>query len=288
VLTPRGVSITLSHFCPTVAARCLDRRPALGIVRNAAAFPAQGRYEGLDARAALPPLLRREVLMCWESHALWERYSVATLAQDDLSPEAALYVLTESADRARAWRSGDGPLRAHLARGLDTRPEAARERLPAGGEGARRLGLHAGVIGAVPEALRRSDSSGDLTGDAELVRPRWASYGAAVRRYLAGRAFASWVALQGQGLRTTVFALVTSLAVLRVEAARLCRERDRPLDREILLEAFRAADRLSVHLAAPDRLADWLSRAEDLSLEERLAGLTWSASGDPAYADGHV
>src|SRR5437762_14372552 len=48
---PRGVSITLSHYCPTSAAM-LDTIDPVQIVSGAPAFPAAGAYEGLDAREA--------------------------------------------------------------------------------------------------------------------------------------------------------------------------------------------------------------------------------------------
>jgi hypothetical protein len=83
-----------------------------------------------------------------------------------------------------------------------------------------------------------------------------------MRRWLAAKAFASWVALQGEGLRTTVASLRLGLAVLRSEAARGCAEAGRALDADILTEAFRRADLLLVHLADPETLARRLSRCE--------------------------
>jgi hypothetical protein len=81
-------------------------------------------------------------------------------------------------------------------------------------------------------------------------------------RYLAARAFGSWLGLQGVGVRTALRGLDTALAVARVEAARLCAEADAALDAPRMLEAFRAADLLLVHLASPEALARRLSKAE--------------------------
>ncbi|HKW00788.1 MAG TPA: hypothetical protein VJN96_13265, partial [Vicinamibacterales bacterium] len=53
---PRGVSVTVSHYCPT-AASLLGSPEPVTIVRNAPAFPASAEYSGLDATDALPPLL---------------------------------------------------------------------------------------------------------------------------------------------------------------------------------------------------------------------------------------
>jgi len=95
-----------------------------------------------------------------------------------------------------------------------------------------------------------------------VVAPAWPSWAGPVRRYLAARAFASWCALQGDGLRTTVSALRAAAAVLRVEAARRCASAGRPLDAILMKEAIRAADLLLVHLASPEALARRLSAAE--------------------------
>jgi hypothetical protein len=83
-----------------------------------------------------------------------------------------------------------------------------------------------------------------------------------VRRWLAAKAFASWLALQGEGLRTAVVGLRVALGVLRAEALRGCAEAGRPLDAHLLKEAIRRADLLLVHLADPEALARRLSRCE--------------------------
>ena len=70
------------------------------------------------------------------------------------------------------------------------------------------------------------------------------------------------MALQGEGLRTTVASLHVALAVLRAEAGRGCSGAGRPLDAERLKEAFRRADLLLVHLADPEALARRLSGGE--------------------------
>jgi hypothetical protein len=84
----------------------------------------------------------------------------------------------------------------------------------------------------------------------------------AVRRWLAARAFASWLALQGEGLRTTVMGLRLALAVLTAELHRGSAGAERGVDQAVLLEALRRADLLLVHLADPAALARRLSRAE--------------------------
>ena len=65
---------------------------------------------GLDATAALPPLLRRDVLMDWESWWHWEALAVDLLANGDGSPEETLARLDVAVDDVARWRPADGPL----------------------------------------------------------------------------------------------------------------------------------------------------------------------------------
>lgn len=90
--------------------------------------------------------------------------------------------------------------------------------------------------------------------DARRVAPAWPTFGRPIRRWLAAKAFASWLVLQGEGLRTAVLGLRVALGVLRAEAARGCAESGRILDAELLKDAVRRADLLLVHLADPEAL----------------------------------
>jgi hypothetical protein len=98
--------------------------------------------------------------------------------------------------------------------------------------------------------------------DERWVAPAGPSLALPVRLWLASKAFASWLALQGEGLRTTVLGLRVALGVLRAEAARGVAEAGRALDADLLKEAIRRADLLLVHLADPQALARRLSRCE--------------------------
>jgi hypothetical protein len=92
----------------------------------------------------------------------------------------------------------------------------------------------------------------------------WGDLAAPVRYWLAAKAFASWLALQGEGLRTTVLGVRLALAVLRAEAARGAAEGEGSGGSPGLLEAIRRSDLLLVHLADPEALARRLSRVEGL------------------------
>jgi hypothetical protein len=98
--------------------------------------------------------------------------------------------------------------------------------------------------------------------DAELVEPAWHSFAVPISRYLAGRAFASWISWQGRGVATAVAALSAARAVLRVEAGRQCRTAGRTLDRPLLVQAIRRADLLLVHKVPSQALANRLAAVE--------------------------
>jgi hypothetical protein len=113
---------------------------------------------------------------------------------------------------------------------------------------------HAAHVPSAPEGLGEADE--------RWVAAPWPAHAGPVRRWLAAKAFASWLALQGDGLRTAVQGLRVALGVLRAEASRGCAEAGRALDDGSLKEAFRRADLLLVHLADPEALARRLRRCE--------------------------
>jgi hypothetical protein len=312
-LTPLGVSVTLSHYCPTAAGLLFavprsspfvtprspllviprspvtpgdeesagpatPRDPELRIVDDPPAFPAEWPWEGLDARDALPPLLRPGVLMDWPSLERWERFAVSALAEEGRTPEAALDLLSAAAEEARRWTTErgafggffEGVLETVAAGGCPGEPalhgalqnglRSPRNPASRGSRGVRAWRLtadcvpHGSLLPAAPEGLDEADE--------HYVVPVWPGFSQPVRHWLATKAFASWTALQGDGLRSTVASLRIALAVLRVEAARGAAEAARVLDVPILKEAVRRADLLLVHLADPQALATRLGRVE--------------------------
>jgi hypothetical protein len=126
------------------------------------------------------------------------------------------------------------------------------------------LRLRDEVIAAVPEELKPPDDEEGLD-DAWVnhVRNVWREHRAPIDRFLAAKAFASWTAYQGRGVKTIVRGLEAALALVRVEAARQCRNAARALDRDLLLEAFRQADFALNHLAVGEDLARAWSVVED-------------------------
>ena len=94
------------------------------------------------------------------------------------------------------------------------------------------------------------------------MQPAWPEFSRPLRYYVAAKAFASWTAYQGRGVATIVRGIEAALALVRVEAARQCRDAGAPLDADRLKEAIRAADFLLNHLATGDALAEAWSAVE--------------------------
>ena len=266
-----ATSVTLSHYCPT-AARLLFEPLPIAIVEAPAAF-APMQLEGLDARDALPPLLRPGMLADRESYRSWERLALEALSEETTG-EAALAAIVDATEGIRGWEPARGPLVETVSRAFTIARERPREAGPAGLLPAA-SSLDALVRRCVPEGLSAPpapDSASRI--DERLVAPNWRTFAGPVRRYLAAKAFADWCAYQGRGLRTVACSIAAALSVLRVEAVRHCAEADRMLDEALLIEAFRSADLLLVHLASREELARRFSAVEEARAEEMVEG--WS------------
>ena len=228
----RGTHLSLSHFCPTAAALLLDDLPVT-IETASAPLALDGMVEGLDATEALPPLLRPDVLMDVQSYAEWERRAVATLARDDVTCLEALAVVSAATEKVCLWWIGDGTLLdavtaafAHAAGacddGLDS--DAARlERIDAACPAAAR-----------PVVARVTRDAAAAARVESLLRV----HDAPLKRYLAARLFANWIAYQGRDLRTVIEWLRACLAVLRSEVGAGAD----------FIEAVRETDRIMLHV----------------------------------------
>ena len=193
LLDPRGTSVTLSHYCPT-AAGLLEADLSISIVSTAPAFPQDGEYVGLDARRALPPLLRPDMAMDWGSWWECERLAVETLATSGASAAEAVADLERAVDRIRSWRPSDGPLVDRVRTSFTEtrgRPTAASHSPET--RSARADALVRSVYEAVPAEHR----PGELSSAS-------APPNAVLRRFLAAHAFANWSAYLGEDLRTWV------------------------------------------------------------------------------------
>ncbi len=232
VIDPRGVHVTLSHYCPTAAAMLFSAGGSPRKVAGPVVPVASGEPEGLDARAALPPIdpsshagtrpraqARRIArgttparstprLLAWDEVTEWESRAIdaaVAVAGDRPQPDAQLF------DRARAT----------VAAGLAW-PVAPDDLLPA---------WH------------------------RFVAPEWQRWRAPIGAYLAAKVHAAWAMHLGDGLAAVQRQVHVARAVLQVEAVRQCLETGAPLDQPCLLAAIRQADLLLVHYADPARLS---------------------------------
>jgi len=256
----RGTFIALSHFCPTAASMLFRDDVPLQIVERPHAFP-PADYEGLDVTDEdLPPLLHPHMLMDLDGYSAWERHMVQRCEDVARQPESILATLQRDADVVARWKPGittlsqaveqlpldfvDAPLQVRLAPSLELFREA---------------------MTAVPDEFKPDpDEDGLDEAFTRWVRTEWPRFHAPVNRYIAAKAFASWTAYQGRGVAAIVRGIEAAVALVRVEAARQCRDAHQPLDAGLLLEAFRSADFLLNHLAVGEDLAENWSRVADV------------------------
>jgi hypothetical protein len=260
LIDDRGVFVTLSHFCPTAAALVVRATQAPAIVEGPPAFPADRRYEGLDARGAWPPLVKADVLFDPPSYTRWESFVISRLGDARVSTAAALAHLAEAAESLRTWTPSDGPLEAAVG-ALALRPEPAPQAaIPERYRWLATADAYDQILDFVPEGLERPSLM--LADRLRVSAWRWADKHGAAKRYLAAKAFGSWAAYEAHGVRTLVAELVLAELVLRVEAIRATSSRRAPLDDEIMIESIRSADWLLVHLVDRAKLMAWLRDVE--------------------------
>lgn len=246
LIDERGTFVTLSHFCPTAAGMLVDATAPLTIVGSPHAFPSGREYDGLDARNDWPPLLRPDVLFDPPSYECWEHFLVRVLGSSDAGVDATLQRLASAAERLRCWTPADGSMLDWTHRVLDGDGIANGD-----SSCVRRSSIDAYdlVTRAVPDGLNPPPRPTRLDEiDPLFVAPHWKEVAPVVLRYVATKAFASWTAYQGRGVRTQVAELFLAAGVLRVECARACEAAGARLDRQQLVEAVRAADWLLMHL----------------------------------------
>ena len=254
----RGTSVALSHFCPTAASLLFRDDVPVAIVGSPPAFP-PADYEGLEVTDDdLPPLLHPRMLMDVDAYSAWERHMVGRCADVARSPDSILATLRRDAALLGRWHPGG----LSLTEAIALLPIAFVD-APAMADLQASLGLFREAMTAVPEEFRpEADEDGLTEAYEQLVLPSWSRFHAPVVRYIAAKAFATWTAYQGKGVATIVRGIEAAVALVRVEAARQCRDAGRALEGELLLEAFRGADFILNHLAVGEDLARNWSRVE--------------------------
>ena len=257
LIDPRGVFVTLSHYCPTAAGLLFEHSGPVAIIEGPAANP-HGQPEGLDARDALPPLLTTGVLMDLDAYSEWEAYLVRRLTDDtDVArtalPEQLLDVLDADARQVMGWRPGRGELR-EAVRALDRVPvECDASVRPNWVEEARLIEIVRRAV-VSPQSWEPLARDGKPRFSSELAS-QWAAHAAVINRFLAAHAFASWMAYQGSGLDSIVRELRMALSVLRYEVMRVCVDENAGLSEASLKSAIRQTDLVLMHLADRDRLS---------------------------------
>ena len=235
---PRGTFVSLSHVCPSAADRLADAAllQLVPMPRSAATF------DGLDVRRALPPALSARRLLDWDALSAWEAQALDACARN-VAPEAVLDDLLALLAHARRWSRGQGPLAAWVAAWTPDPSPASR---PSAAAWASDAALDAIVRAAAPPGLLVPPAV------ARIDPPRWDAAAPLVRRYLAARLVACWPLHYGAGVATAVAYVA---ALLTVVAAELSRQGPASTPAAAVVAAIAEADRLVVHLAAPDALA---------------------------------
>jgi hypothetical protein len=210
----RGTLVSLSHFCPTAAGLLRSNlRPA--IVRAPSTLALGGVVEGLDARDALPPLLRPGLLMDRDAYALWERRVIDLLGRDDVTADQAVATTAAATRTLSAWQPGRTSGIDAVDRAFDSTPTAnVVEDLEAD---ERRVAL---AFSSVPAGLARAPIFAEFRRSWPDVANLFKTSDRTVRAYLAARTFGNWMAYHGRGLDAVVEYVQICLAVLKMETAR--------------------------------------------------------------------
>jgi hypothetical protein len=256
-IDPRGIFVSLSHVCPTAGRMLIDPCDAAFDLIDDGPIALPGlRWEGLDAREALPPQLHARALWDWEALTRWE-LGVLRLLETG-GAELALAAAARAAVALGRWSPASGTTLADVVdHALADSPFTTNVEPPFAVD---IDALDAAARAAVPAALGPPPSCPDRAElDERFVAPGWAALRGPVSRYVAARAVANWAAYHTTSARGWLATLEAAYAVLRAEAARQCGRHDRPLDAELLVAAAADADRLLVHQVDAAALAAGLN-----------------------------
>lgn len=244
VMDQRGTLISLSHFCPTAASTLLGNA-GLSIVEALPPLRLAPPVEGLDARDALPPLLRPGLLCDIRGYDAWERAGLSALADADLDFETCLDVVASATESIRAWSPG-----------AETLADRVRAEFQAAAGGARLARSWSASRAIERVRLLTRGQAGDDLFPIDAFDQRWNDYAvrrsdwfnSAMKNYLAARLFANWIAYQGRGLRTIVEWLRTCAAVVGHELLRRTGDSGSAADSSAFIDAVRSADLLLLHV----------------------------------------
>lgn len=233
----RGDLLTLSHFCPTAASLLFE--PAhVTIVEVPPALALEEPIEGLDARDALPPLIRPGLLADIDGYGAWEQATIETFMAA-ATIDDALTTIEAATERVRQWTPSTGPL-AHTVREAFSRPAEHGAPSPLGEPFSivRELtGPH--PLMEVPASFAADWERIAHAADDVMRQP--------LARYMAASTFGNWMAYRGEGLRSIVAWLRACHDVLRVQLVRRLRQVHVRIEPADLVEPIRMADYIMIH-----------------------------------------
>jgi len=243
VIDPRGTLISLTHFCPTAAATLLTPG-TLSIVDALPPLKLDPPIEGLDARNALPPLVRPGLLCDLEGYDAWERSGLAVFARSDLHFATCIDIVAAATESIRGWSPGGESLAMRVAAGFQA---ACGSHATPGWSASRAIErVRFLTMGQVGDDLLPVEGFDNKWNDYPGRRIDWFNDG--MKNYLGSRLFANWIAYQGRGLRTIVEWLRTCAAVVGHELLRRTNDSTSPPDPRTFIEAVRGADLLLLHV----------------------------------------
>ena len=216
----------------------------LGIVDARAPLLLDSDMEGLDARDALPPLVRPDLLCDVEGYDAWERSGIAILAQANPGYLTCLDDFAAATEHVRQWKPGGRSLTKSVQMAFVLRSRDAAARWSQARTIERVARLTAGATG--DDLLPVSDFDHQWYRHIPVDQCEWFDRG--MKNYLAARLFGNWIAYQGRGLRSIVEWLRTCAAVVHHFLLQRMTGSGVPFDRASFLEAVRAADLLLLHV----------------------------------------
>jgi hypothetical protein len=234
----RGTLIALSHYCGTAAALLFAATGAARAVNATAPLALSEPLEGLDARDALPPLIRPDMLSDMDGYEAWEQSAIDVLAAS-AHAGPALDTIERVTERVRRWTPRDGELRRFVRACFGN---------AGAGSGRRRKPMELEIVRTLYSGDVRLHGRPDLDDVWRQAAPDDRSdLHRAIGNYVAARFFGNWVAHQGRGLRSVVAWARACHDVLRAIATADRDVRDGALTADELLHAIRLADLVMLH-----------------------------------------
>jgi Fe-S-cluster containining protein len=110
LIDQRGVSVTLSHYCPTAVSLLFEHRGPIEIVEGAPPIGSGDDIEGLDARESLPPASSDGTrLLSFDELSAWERDQIAHAKRADLQPDDVMLFDLARAAVPAPWSWPEAP-----------------------------------------------------------------------------------------------------------------------------------------------------------------------------------